>query len=153
MPKGVYLRKPRPPKQDDPGIVRKVRDLYRYGRTQAEVAGVLDLSQKAVFGIMRRNGIVARTAAKRDQFGEKNHAWKGDGASYQALHVRLYKRFGKPSQCSVCGTKEAPAFDYANLTGNYTDLSDYAPMCRSCHHKFDGRAANLQPKEASDAKA
>lgn len=151
MPKGVYTRKPRPPKQDASALVAKVRELYERGLTQPEVGDELSLSQKSIYGIMKRNGIATRKAAKRDQFGPKNHAWKGDAASYQAFHCRLYSRFGKPSLCSVCGTTDAKSFDYANLTGNYADPSDYAPMCRSCHHRFDGRAANLKGKEGCRA--
>lgn len=151
MPKGVYPRKPRAPKIDHPDLVAIVRELYGRGFSQAEIASELSLTQRVIFNVMRRNDIQARKAAKRDRFGEKNHAWRGDEASYQALHCRLYSRFGKPEKCSVCGTTEAAAFDYANLTGNYADVSDYAPMCRSCHHRFDGRAANLKGKEGCRA--
>lgn len=147
MPKGVYPRTPREAKAYPPEIVAKVRELYESGLTQSEVGAKVGLSQKVVFNVMQRHGIAARVAAKRDQFGPRNHAWKGDAAGYQALHCRLYSRFGKPRECSVCGTSDAKAFDYANLTGNYTDTSDFAPMCRSCHHRFDGRVANLKGKE------
>lgn len=151
MPKGVYPRKPRPPKVDDPRIVERVRSLYANGLTQAEVGEQLGLTQRVIFNVMRRNGIKARVAAKRDQWGANNHAWKGDEAGYQALHCRLYSRFGKPGHCNVCGTTDAPAFDYANLTGNYADLDDYAPMCRSCHHKFDDKISNITGKEGCGA--
>jgi hypothetical protein len=102
---------------------------------------------------MRRHGIASRAAAKRDQFGTKNHQWKGESASKVAFHRRLYARFGKPSQCSVCGTKTAKAFDYANLTGKYHRLDDYAPMCRSCHWVYDGKWKNFlgRRKEVTNA--
>ena len=153
MPKGVYARQPRPTHLYPSALAGRVAELYAAGATQAEIGLTIGCSQKVVFTIMRNHGIKARVAAKRDQFGEANQMWKGDEAGYQALHIRLYKRFGKPDHCSVCGTREAPAFDYANLTGNYADISDYAPMCRSCHHKFDGRAANLKRKEGCHAEA
>ena len=137
MPRGAK------PKQDDTLLVEKVRALYLGGSTQAEVARLLGLTQKSVFGIMRRNSIVARVAAKRDQFGARNHAWKGDDASKYAFHRRLYSRFGKPSRCSQCGTTEAAHYDYANLSGLYEDLNDYAPMCRSCHSKYDDKILNI----------
>jgi hypothetical protein len=143
MPKGVYIRAPRAPKQDDPGIVRKVRHLYRYGRTQSEIAAKLGVSQKVIFGIMRRNGIAARKAAPRDQHGENNANWRGDQAGYAAFHKRLYALHGKPNRCATCHTTTAAAFDYANLTGRYEDLNDYAPMCRSCHWRYDGKHRNL----------
>ncbi|WP_374709425.1 hypothetical protein [Novosphingobium capsulatum] len=117
--------------------------MYAEGLTQAEIGVALGLTQKIVFNVMRRHSIRARVAAKRDQFGSSNHAWKGDLAGKSALHRRLYSRFGKPSHCSQCGTSEAAHYDYANLTGQYEDLEDYAPMCRSCHWKYDEKILNI----------
>ena len=143
MPKGVYIRKPRQPKQYDPALVAKVSDLYAAGATQTEVAASVGLTQKVVYTLMRRHGLAARIAAKRDQWGEKNALWKGDEAGKQALHRRLYARFGKPSKCGKCGTTASAHYDYANLTGHYEDLNDYLPMCRSCHWKYDGKITNI----------
>jgi predicted Zn-ribbon and HTH transcriptional regulator len=123
-----------------------VRRLYENGATQHEIGAKLGLSQKVVFNVMRRHGIQARVAAKRDQWGKNNHAWKGDDASKQALHRRLYSRHGKPSKCSECGTEDASHYDYANITGHYEDMDDYAPMCRSCHWKFDDKINNIRAK-------
>ena len=81
--------------------------------------------------------------------GDKNHQWKGDSASKYAFHRRLYSRLGKPSKCSVCGTTDAEHYDYANLTGNYEDISDYAAMCRSCHWKFDLKIENITKNRKS----
>lgn len=153
MPKGVYPRKPRPPKRDDPILVGTVQWLYEGGYTQTEIAAELGLTQRVIFNIMRRNGIAARKAAPRDQSGENNNNWRGDEAGYQALHKRLYALHGKPDRCTVCGTTTAAVFDYANLTGNYADPDDYAAMCRSCHARHDGKIANLQSKEARHAEA
>lgn len=140
------------PKQYDTALVERVRSLYEGGSTQAEIGAAVGLTQKVVFNLMRRHSIAARTAAKRDQFGDKNHAWKGDDASKIAFHRRLYSRFGKPVCCSVCGTTEAEHYDYANLSGRYEDISDYAPMCRSCHWKYDDKVLNItHVRDARDA--
>jgi len=143
MPKGVYVRKPRKPKQYAASLVERVRVLYANGASQVEIAEKEGVSQKVVFNLMRNHGIKARPAAKRNQWGEANHMWKGDDASKYAFHRRLYSRFGKPSKCSVCGTTEASHYDYANLSGSYEDLNDYAPMCRSCHWKYDDKVSNI----------
>ena len=58
---------------------------------------------------------------------------KSDGTVY----------LGKPFQCSVCGTTNAKHYDYANLSGRYEDMNDYAPMCRSCHWKYDDKVSNI----------
>lgn len=130
-----------------PVDIERIRILYAAGKTQQEIAASLGVSQKAVFGAMRRHGIKARVAAKRDQWGSANHMWKGDGASKCALHRRLYSRYGKPKKCEVCGTESAKNYDYANLSGEYEALSDYIPMCRSCHWKFDRKHLNFQGGE------
>ena len=135
-------------------VVSAVADLYARGMTQAEVAAELGMTQKVIFNVMRRHGIAARIAAKRDQRGEKNASWKDQSAGKQAMHRRLYALHGKPCQCSVCGTKNARAFDYANLSGRYDDLSDYAPMCRSCHATYDNKITNiLNGRRDADAQA
>jgi hypothetical protein len=146
MPRGIYLRPVgyRPRKTDSPELVERVKLLYSAGKTQDEIATVLGRSRKFVQGVFRRNGMKARVAAKRDQRGPRNSSWKGDRAGYQALHLRVYQAKGRPTACSVCGTTTARAFDWANLTGNYQDITDYAAMCRSCHWRYDGTVQNLR---------
>jgi len=128
--------------------VGAVREMYAKGHTQAEIAVALGLTQKVVWNLMRRHSIKSRVAAKRDQSGKKNHMWKGDGASKCAFHRRLYSRYGKPKKCSECGSVDAKHYDYANLTGKYEDISDYAPMCRSCHWKYDAKILNIRHMKA-----
>ena len=124
--------------------IERLRVLYLGGKTQNEIAAFFEVSQKSIFKAMRRHGIKSRRAVKRDQFGEKNHQWKGGEASKYAFHRRLYSRYGKPRICGVCGTTKSKHYDYANLTGNYQDIEDYLPMCRSCHWKFDSKHLNFQ---------
>lgn len=120
--------------------------LYKSGHSQEEVAKALGTSQKVIFNTLRRARIKARPAIKREQFGNRNHAWKGDRASRYAFHRRLYTRYGKPFKCSVCRTTQAKHYDYASLNGRYEDLTDYAPMCRSCHSKYDKKILNITTK-------
>ena len=66
--------------------------------------------------------------------------WAGDRAGYQALHLRVEVARGKPSGCQRCGCEEPSArYEWANLTGNYTDINDYERMCVPCHRSFDAR--------------
>lgn len=124
-------------------LVSKVADLYAANCTQREISVHLGVPQKVIWNLMRRHGIKARTAAKRNQRGTRNHMWKGDEASKYAFHRRLYSLHGKPSKCSRCGTTESAHYDYANLTGHYEDIADYAPMCRSCHWVYDNKITNI----------
>lgn len=126
------------PKTYSPELVTSIGDLYARGLTQAEIASEIGHSQKVVWNVMRRHGIRARRAAKRDQRGPKNGSWKGSRASYAALHKRVEETRGRPALCNRCGASgPGRMYDWANLTGNYTDVSDFERMCRSCHRLYD----------------
>ena len=126
------------PKVYDPALVAEVGRLYAQGCTQREVAQATGQTQKLIWNLMRRHEITARVAAKREQSGSANHAWKGDDAGYQACHLRVAQRRGRPALCARCGTTDpAQTYDWANLTGNYADPDDYERMCRPCHRRYD----------------
>ena len=125
--------------------VQKAIDLYESGMTQTEVAKELGTTQKVIFHRFQEIGYKCRVAAKRNQFGEANHQWKGDDASKIAFHKRLDSRFGQPQFCVECGTTDpTKTYDWANLTGHYEDLNDYQRMCRSCHWKYDEKHKNFK---------
>lgn len=129
-----------------PGIdIKKMKSLYVSGHSQSEVAALLNVSQKTIHKAMKRYKISARRAAKRNQVGKNNHMWKGDSASIKAFHKRLYTKFGKPGKCSVCGENDPKkSYDYANLSGRHHDINDYAPVCRSCHWRYDQKHLNFK---------
>lgn len=130
---------------NQPPTFEQVKSLYLDGLTQCEVAARLSCSQKVVFSILKRNGFRCRKAAKRNQRGPKNSTWKGDNAKKEALHKRLYTLFGAPRKCKVCGVAGGPlTYEWANLTGKYTDPNDYKRMCRSCHRKHDRGHLNFK---------
>jgi hypothetical protein len=138
MPRGAL------PKTYDASLVESVRGLYASGYTQAEIAHSLSITQKVVWRLMRRHGINARVAAKRDRRGAKNSLWKGDLAGYAAMHLRVASVRGTPSICEDCGTTTAKRYEWANLTGHYEDVNDYRRLCVSCHKRFDGIVRNLR---------
>lgn len=72
--------------------------------------------------------------------GSESRNWKGDQVCYTSFHKRVREERGMAGEygCSVCGRKDdGVSYDWANLTGHYEDTNDYAPMCRSCHRKYD----------------
>lgn len=106
--------------------------------TQAEIAKELGVTQYLVHQAMKGYGLKARVAAKRNQWGERHHNWRGEDASYHAFHNRVRARRGSASFCSKCGKSDSDVrYEWANLTGNYADPEDYVAMCVSCHRKFD----------------
>lgn len=140
-------------------IVEAVRRMYvDEGMTVLEVQRALPRGFKAQ-RIIERHIPTRRVAAKRDQSREKNHAWHGDHADYDAVHARLYAWKGKASTyaCIRCGegahdwsyNGDAPheRRDPSNNCPYTTDLTYYSPRCRTCHRRHD---AAMRSKE-SDA--
>lgn len=108
--------------------------------SQHEIATQYGTTQKVVWRAMKNMQIPARVAAKRNQYGENNSSWKGKSALYSSFHQRVKYSRGRAKDygCSVCGTSDhSKSYDWANLTGNYNDIMDYASMCRSCHRNYD----------------
>lgn len=123
----------------------KMIELYEQGMTQTEVAEQLDVTQKVIWQRMNAIDYKCRIAKKRNQIGEKNSSWKGDKATYKAFHYRMYSLKGNPKKCDVCLTEDkSKRYDWANLSGNYSDPNDYKRMCRSCHWKFDKKFLNFK---------
>lgn len=118
--------------------IDEVRNLYDGGMTQTEIADKFGVTQKVLWAFMRRNGIAARVAKKRDQRGIRNSLWKGSEASYAALHLRVQSVRGKPSFCTSCG-KTTGRFEWSNLTGDYGNVNDYVRLCVSCHRRMDAK--------------
>lgn len=70
------------------------------------------------------------------QQGKKHHFWKGNKASYSAIHYWIYRHFGKAKVCTDCGSDNR--VEWANISGKYKrDIKDYKQLCRKCHAKFD----------------
>ena len=93
---------------------------------------------------MRDLKIKTRVPKNSKQTGSDNPNWKGDKAGYSALHYRVCKARGKPKKCEVCKTtKKNKRYQWANLTGNYSDVNDYKRMCQSCHGKHDKIIKNI----------
>lgn len=79
--------------------------------------------------------------------GANSYGWKGDDASYSAIHTWLRKYREKAGVCDECG---ASAFtEWANVSGEYRrdDPDDWRELCRSCHKTYDGIVENLRGRQ------
>jgi hypothetical protein len=117
----------------------QIVSLYQGGMTRVEIAATLSITEKVVCNRLRDAGVKGRRAAKRNQSGSANATWVGNAATYSALHHRVEVARGKPKKCDRCGVTKAKRFEWANLTGNYADTSDYVRLCVSCHRRLDAR--------------
>ena len=71
--------------------------------------------------------------------------WKGENASYAAIHnwVRYHKQ--KTGKCVLCNKRKETV--WANIDHKYKrDLDDYIELCRNCHDFYDGFRRKSEPK-------
>lgn len=122
-----------PPKED---LEKMYHDKMM---TQSEIGAEYKTTQKVIFSWFKKLGIKSRIPYKRNQQKEKNSSWVGDKATYAAFHYRVEKERGKPNFCQACGSIDKTRYEWANLTGRYNDIFDYARMCVSCHRKYDSK--------------
>jgi len=74
------------------------------------------------------------------QANENNGMWKGEEASYVAIHMWVRRKKGAPKECTDCGKQsETPkVIQWANIDHKYSrELSDWISLCASCHKKHD----------------
>ena len=119
----------------EPALVLAAVTLYESGLSVREVQERLGVGAKAQ-QILERHLDKRRGLGKRQQHGSANSSWKGSQAKYAALHLRVIVARGQPRACAECGQADA-ACQWANLTGHYDDVNDYARLCARCHGAYD----------------
>jgi len=76
---------------------------------------------------------------------ELNPAWKGSNATYGAIHMWIYKNYGKAFCCEDDNTHKSKRFEWANLSGKYKrDRSDWKMLCTICHSKLDDKSGKMK---------
>lgn len=90
----------------------------------------------------------ARQALSEVVAGAQHPQWKGDAASYSAVHRWRSRNCLKSGVCDQCGVT-GKRTDWANVSGEYRreDESDWLELCRSCHYRRD--RANPKRKVAA----
>lgn len=63
----------------------------------------------------------------------------GKKIHYDRLHGDIRKTYGNAIRCEFCNTKTAKRYEWALKKGcSYSmNISDYIPLCPSCHRKYD----------------
>lgn len=94
----------------------------------------------------RRKVVSAETRAKLSAAnkGSRNYSWRGDQASYRALHGWLCIHHPKKQRCEECG-RSARKTDYALIPGrSYTrNRGDYRELCHPCHMRQDNGGRSI----------
>jgi hypothetical protein len=71
--------------------------------------------------------------------GPQNYQWKGEDASYSAIHHWLKRNHPMTGTCEECG-RECKT-EWSNVDHKYRRVrEDYRELCRSCHITYDCRA-------------
>lgn len=75
---------------------------------------------------------------------EKHPAWKGDMASYDAIHMWVRRNKGNANICEFCGiTRLEKMVHWANKNHLYKRiLDDYISLCVKCHWEYDKKHNN-----------
>lgn len=97
-------------------------------------------------GRFNRHGSFEPKAGSESK-GETNHAWRGNGVGYYAIHSRLTSHIGRAADrtCADCGQPARHwSYDHTDPDeqrsecGPYsTDLSHYQSRCVPCHKAYD----------------
>ena len=63
---------------------------------------------------------------------------KNENLSYGGIHTWIRKKLGKASYCKFDPSHLRKRYTWANISGEYKeDLSDFMPLCYSCHKIYD----------------
>ena len=94
-----------------------------------------------------------RTASTRARIsaalrGERNPAWKGDGARHSAVHTWLNRHWRKAGRCEECGQERRTDWAFTRHPEPHTRRrEDYRELCRSCHQREDAARRRAQAEE------
>lgn len=107
---------------------QKGKEPYNKGVTGKQVAW-----NKGMKGVYKCPSVSANNKLR---IGEKASNWKGEKASYAALHMWVKRHLGKPSVCEHCNQSNAKY--WANKSHEYKrELTDWLSLCAKCHGKHD----------------
>lgn len=122
------------------------RLYYDENMSQVEVAKILGVSQKIVYNFMKRHGLKARKAVKRNQLGENNSSWKGGRRINDQGYVEVYQP-GNSHARSSGYVREHILMAEKMLGRSLIYYGRYDPRNEEVHHingnKQDNRPENL----------
>ncbi len=76
---------------------------------------------------------------KRGRVSGSDHPnWKGDDASYSAIHNWVRRQKGEPSLCEGCGATESKRFEWSSIGHEYLrSVDNWIRLCKSCHLRYE----------------
>ena len=111
--------------------------LAREYKKYADAGKLDELASK----MNRTKQFICRQAGKlglTDQCRKRPYIVKDNADIYLRQHKKVRDYRGSPKHCEVCETNSPHKwYEWANLTGDYDNPSDYKRMCRKCHRRYD----------------
>lgn len=120
---------------------KNIVSLYKNGSSLEVLAVLFEVTQHAVYKLLRRRGLVFKRASKT---GKENHMWRGtkkkEGVSaIVACHLKA-KKIHRPDKCENCGR---PFYLCNNgrsgIQAHHCDYNrplDIVWLCRKCHYEW-----------------
>lgn len=126
---------------EDRANIDRVHKETGYGH--CKISKILNLSKWAVLGHLRGRTNGKGTGNYKHKSGPENHMWKGNLASYSAIHIWARENIPLTDVCQLCG--KPGKLDHANISGEYIrDKGDFICVCRKCHTALDW---HLHPRD------
>lgn len=103
----------------------------------------------------RRKIVSAQTRARISAAvgsGAQRPNWKGDNASYRAIHSYLSRHFPKTGICEECGAMKRTSYALIHGREYSRDRDDYREMCHKCHMGYDMAGIPLASRDGQVAK-
>lgn len=83
-----------------------------------------------------KKGSIPWNKGKPGLRGKDSPLWKGDKASYSAMHKWIRRQKTKSDCCEKCG--KIGRLELANISGKYKrDVNDFEWLCIKCHRNMD----------------
>lgn len=94
-----------------------------------------------------------RKIKENGKYGEENNMWKGNFASYNAMHLWVIRHNGNAAECVDVAISNLPCkgpFEWSNIDHKYRrNLDDYSGRCTRHHRIYDKQHGLTHPKDKS----
>jgi hypothetical protein len=90
----------------------------------------------------------SRKHPERIPRGENSPEWKGDAISKASGRARARRQYKTLGQCELCDDLAVDRHHRDDNPRN-NDVSNIQYLCRACHMKIDGRAAELSARSSA----
>lgn len=112
--------------------------LYNYHLSFREIGELFNTGASTIHNLFIKYKLETRRVGWNPPRLERSPIWKGDDVTYAGAHKRLPIILGSPSKCEMCGTtSNLNRYEWANLSGKFTDPADYKRVCKKCHRTID----------------